>query len=139
MHLNQPMPGRGIRRGEWIVCCVLASQLPGLQMLRRGSLVRALKGQNHSWRVTTMALSPSSGGSACFSTSSSLWVFGLFFSLLGPDPAPSDISVFKPKNPTCLRERVYVTQLGSGTCPGGYWTTGYICVIWKRHHFSRQM
>lgn len=68
-----------------------------------------------------------------------LSVFGLFFSLLGPDPAPSDFSVFKPKNPTCLRERVYPTQLGSGTCPGGYWTTGDICVIWKRHHFSRQM
>lgn len=106
--------------GRVIMCCILASQLPGLQIWGgepQSELLgaRITPGGSPHWLV-----SPSSGSSAWVSASS--FLCGLFSSLLVPDPTPSDFSILKPRNPICLgeRERIYLTQFGPGTCPGGH-------------------
>lgn len=73
--------------GRVIMCCILASQLPGLQMLRRGTPVRAPRGQNHTWRVTPLA---------CVSKFWELCLgfcilFSLWSVLFAPCPRPNSI------------------------------------------------
>ena len=51
----EPGPVKEGNLEERVHHMLLASRLPGLQMLSKGRLLRALRGQNRSWRGITVA------------------------------------------------------------------------------------